>query len=218
MTEPAQNTEALRWGNAPPSERTTKYHWQDELRELTMQLRQRFPEELETVRPGQIGFLVNMVDKPRIDGRSRLAVCRRLPAYAEFLTGLRNVVELFRENCKHLTGNQMTLVLYHELRHIAAEGKLQKHDTEEFGEILVTFGRRPYKPMEEGRDIDDILLPEFSWSGIRQATLFDEQTGEIHDDEDIEAHHDWLEDEAPTVEDPSFPDDEEHVQPPPGER
>ncbi len=163
-----------RWGNAPPCERTAKYKWEDALRELAEKLRRRYPGELATVKPGQIGFMVNLADAPKKGGRGRLACCRRVPGWVQYLTGLTHVIELFKENCKHLQGNQLTLVLYHELRHIGEEGKLRIHDTEEFGEILDTFGHHPFRAMPEGEDVDDILLPDFSWAEIRQPTLFDE--------------------------------------------
>ena len=155
------------------NERTARYRHREDLRDLAARLCEKFPSRLGNVYPTQIAFLTNGEDKPVNKGRRALAKCFRLSPREEFLTGYTHVVEFYTWHTSHLSANQLTLLLYHELLHIGEEGKLQAHDVEEFGEVIDTFGREVLDYRNER--LPDILDETFDWGGIRRPTLFDGQ-------------------------------------------
>ena len=156
-------------------DRTAKFRRRDDLRELAARLVKRFPGRLGQVYPTQIAFLVNTEDRPVNRGRTALAKTFRLSARYEFLTGYTHVIEFYKQHIGHLTNNQLTVLLYHELLHIGEEGKLQGHDVEEFGEIVDTFGRQAFE--HERDDVPDILDEAFEWR-LGKPTLFDRPEAE----------------------------------------
>lgn len=160
---------------ANANDRTAKYTLREDLRDLAARLRERFPGRLGSVFPTKIAFLSNSEDMPKSKGRECMAKTFRISARYAFLTGYSHVIEFYPLNCGHLTNNQLTVLLYHELLHIGEEGRIQGHDVEEFGEVIDSFGRTVLDCKRD--DIPDILDEDFDWK-LRRPTLFDAKAGE----------------------------------------
>lgn len=95
-------------------------------------------------------------------------------------TGYNYIIETRRYFTKHMTKEQITALIYHELRHIAFDGTLQHHDIEDWSNLVATLGKNWSAINAE---IPDILSDDFeedAWANVmptvRQINLFEEST------------------------------------------
>lgn len=93
--------------------------------------------ELSHIDCEQILFLENDKDKISFYGR-----IMKIPTIYTILNSrYRFIMEISNEKVKNFNEAQYSLLIYHELRHIHTDfDKIQKHDVEDFYDILIRFG------------------------------------------------------------------------------
>ncbi len=101
-----------------------------------------------------------VTDKPK-SKLVKYAVTRRLSPLLQYLTRKQYVIEVFQDACQNFSREQRQLLMYHELKHIAEDGKLTKHDIEEWGQVTRSIGADWAVTQ---RSLPDILAPDFDWS------------------------------------------------------
>ncbi|HEY3314359.1 MAG TPA: putative metallopeptidase [Bacillota bacterium] len=142
--------------------------------------------ELRHVPIGSIVFVENVAKAAKPTRRRRLssvfkapkkklvkyAACRKLSPLIHYLTGKSYVIEVFQDACQNFSREKMAILMYHELKHIAEDGKLAKHDIEEWGLVTRAIGADWTITQ---RILPDILASDFSWAKYRapQVTFAD---------------------------------------------
>lgn len=137
----------------------------------------KFPEALNWAKVflDQIIFVENTTDEPQSNGDTKRAGIVKIPARFRSLlrqfTGhhFEYVIEVYRINCLGMTPAKLTALLYHQLRHIGAEGEIIPHHVQDFSEIVQAFGGHWFY-----LDIPDLLAPGVTWENAIARTLFPE--------------------------------------------
>lgn len=155
-----------------------KYKINEIWRSVAEALCDKYPE-LGHIDVDQIIFLDNIKSKGKSRGRRIYAqtglVSERWQEIVYQMTGqaFSFFIEFFKENTRHLSREQMIVLLYHELRHIDEEGKIIAHHIEEWSEVLEGLGPGWAFP---GKAIPDLLGDDVDWNALtgRNKRLLDE--------------------------------------------
>jgi hypothetical protein len=149
----------------------------EEYREIARALCKKYPDALTWARVylDQIIFLENTVDEPQANGDYKRAAAVKIPPM--FQSILRQftdhhfeyVIVVYTQNCIGITPAKLAVLLWHQLRHIGAEGKLISHHIQEFSEIVAAFGSNWFH-----LDIPDLLAPGVTWENAIPRSLFEE--------------------------------------------
>ena len=140
-----------------------QYQISDELPLMVAEILAKYENKFYFVNIDDILFVEELNKKP-----PSIAKIRLLEQPLTLLSDKKFIIEVACQNWDMLTYNQKILVLYHELLHIKFnfeynKYELNKHDVEDFSEILNVFG---IGWADEGSDVPNILdHPEVWESG-----------------------------------------------------
>jgi len=125
-------------------------------------------EEVRHVSVGNILFIENtMSNGKHLDKVRGAQIGKMPPKFQEVihqLTGYRfgYVMELFKRNIVGLTPEQVTAVVYHEMRHIDRVGDIRSHDIEDWTEMIRNLGSR----WINDEMTPNLLGPGVDWNNI----------------------------------------------------
>ncbi len=94
----------------------------------------------------------------------KFAMTRKLSPLLAWITGKAYIIEISQDACQNWSREKMQLLVYHQLKHIALDGKLVQHDVEEWGQVAQAIGA---DWSTTHRTLPDILAPGFDWSKYR---------------------------------------------------
>jgi hypothetical protein len=154
-----------------------KYEIVEPYRQVAERLCAKFPKELENAAQvvNNILFIRNHEDRPTYKGRPKGAAVYVVPTkYHDILyatTGLciDYILELYPQNWMGLTHAHITMLIYHQLRHIDREGKITLHDVEDWKEVEQKAG-----PDWLAVEIPDLLAEGVTWETFKVRSLFEE--------------------------------------------
>lgn len=143
---------------------------------ITKKLIEKF-EELRHINPDEILFLEDSKYTPKSAKNIWKARVKKAAKQLTEFTGYRFIIETRKYFTEKMTQEQILVLIYHELRHIDSDGSIQKHDIEDWNNIIATFGVGWDVAKKE---IKDILSDNFEdWDMLlkteKQLSLYDNQ-------------------------------------------
>ena len=126
-------------------------------------------QEIRHVKPRSILFLELVDWKPPASGAGRTWVARVQKAnkYLENTWQYKYIMEIKEYYSSQMSKEQIVALLYHEMRHIAPNGKIQIHDVEDWGNMVATLGANW---VAMGAEIVDLLDRDFpGWDHLKEA-------------------------------------------------
>ncbi|HEY3315202.1 MAG TPA: putative metallopeptidase [Bacillota bacterium] len=145
--------------------------------DIARALYERMPE-LRHAPVGSIAFVENTAKKSVSTRRvslakllsrpkkkvTKYATTRKLSPLIQWMTNKSYVIEIFQDAVESFSREQRILLVYHQLKHIASDGSLAKHDVEEWGQVAAAIGADWATTQ---RVLPDLLSPDFDWSRAR---------------------------------------------------
>jgi len=153
-----------------------KYMINDAYRPIAMALADKYPE-LDHIKHHQILFIDNISGTGSHLDKKKYAQIGKIPGkwqeIIQQMTGRKffYVMEMFRLNICEMSREQITALIYHELRHIDIDGDLKSHDIEDWTEMIEHLGPDWAVTIS---DIPDLLDDDVDWDSIQVPTLFEE--------------------------------------------
>lgn len=157
-----------------------KYFINEAYRPIAEQLCRKYPE-LGHILTENILFYDNRSTKAKSNGKPVHAKTRPLPGMVaetiEMMTGhhFSHFITFFRQNNEDMSQEQITALVYHELRKIGPEGEIVEYDIKDWVEMIDKLG----PAWAETKSCIPNLLDEsiVSWNDIQgQPALFQNET------------------------------------------
>lgn len=152
----------------------TKFLVNQEYRPIAAALCRKY-QQINHILPEDILFIENLEGKGTSQGRKRFANISKIQAkWADVvhqITGCRFAyqMELYKQNIQHMSREQIVMLIYHELKHIAPNGDIIAHDIEDWNEIVAGVG--PNWGTTKSA-IPDLLGESVNWESIQAKGLF----------------------------------------------
>lgn len=124
----------------------------------------------------EILFVDNTEDKGKQKDKFKKAQVGKIPEkYQEIIKqltgrGFSYIMEFYKRNIEMMSREQIIALVYHELRHIGADGDLILHDIEDWANMHYKLGPDWSSTM---RAIPDLLKDGVDWDSITGPNLFD---------------------------------------------
>lgn len=147
-----------------------QYAVNDAYRPIAEALTKKY-DEIGHVKVNEILFIDNTTGTGTTLDKRKNAQIGKIPGkWREILTQMtgRNFyyfMELYKHNIFEMSREQITTLIYHELRHIDIDGDLRHHDIEEWAEVAERLG---VEWMNPHRAIPDLLDDEVDWDSIQR--------------------------------------------------
>lgn len=134
-------------------------------------------EELRHIVPGTILFIEDTEWKPGSEDRPWIAKTSKANKQLQAMAGYGFVIETREWYTEKMSREQITALLYHELKHIDTDGSILKHDIEDWECMVATLGMNWATTKA---NIPDILDDDFDdWDELRRAgtqiSIFDKK-------------------------------------------
>jgi len=154
---------------------TGKYFINEAYRPVAAALVKKY-KEINHIIVGEILFIEDTEGKKKKNGQTVLAQIGLIPEKWDDviyqLTGKRfgYMMEIYKNNIYSMSREQVFALIYHELRHIGAEGKLVNHDIEDWVNMVEKLG---VDWNTTRASIPNLLDEDVDWESITgPATLF----------------------------------------------
>lgn len=138
---------------------------------------EKFDTEFKHLKKVKFLFLEDREWEPQSASWNWKARIKKASEQFKEATGYDYIIETRQYYIEEMTREQRILLIYHEIRHIGADGKLIHHDIEDWNNIVATFGREWHERDQELIDILDNEFDKENWMQVlptrRQLTLFE---------------------------------------------
>jgi len=147
-----------------------QYAVNDAYRPIAQALANKY-EEISHVKVNEILFIDNTTGSGTTLDKRKNAQISKLPGkWRELLTQMTGrsfyyMMEFYKTNIFEMSREQVTTLIYHELRHIDADGDLRHHDIEEWAEVAERLGVEWSRPH---LSIPDLLDDDVDWDSIQR--------------------------------------------------
>ncbi|GEA17771.1 putative metallopeptidase [Moorella sp. E306M] len=151
-----------------------KYVINEAYRPIAEALVKKYPE-LRFKLVDEILFVDNTEDKGKQKNKYKNAQIGKIPEkYREIITQLTGrsfsyIMEFYKRNIETMSREQIIALVYHELRHIGADGDIILHDIEDWANMHYKLGPDWASTM---RGIPNLLDEGVDWDSITGPSLF----------------------------------------------